>query len=45
MSISLWAWKPSCDKRECCGDCDDCPESEREEEQETVDEWTGRYRE
>lgn len=24
MSCSLWDWKPICDSRSCCGDCDYC---------------------
>ena len=24
MSVSLWKWTEECDKRACCGDCDNC---------------------
>ena len=46
MSVSLWAYKESCDGRRCCGDCDYCshrPEEDDEDESEFVVEISPRY--
>ena len=31
MSVSLWRWTEECDKRACCGDCDNCGYEEEDE--------------
>lgn len=32
MSVSLWRWTENCEGRFCCGDCDECPYNEEDED-------------
>ena len=33
MSVSKYLWQPSCDTDYCCGDCDNCPRADYDEEE------------
>ena len=40
MSIEKWAWRESCDKDYCCGDCDHCRKADDcDEESDIVQVW------
>ena len=32
MSVSKYLWQPSCDTDYCCGDCDNCPRADYDDE-------------